>query len=183
MVLDGVVARYGLRREGFDVDGSVALAGHARTELLEELMAEPFFGQPPPRSTGRELFGGKYVERLAARGEALGLSPADLLATAAALTARAAAESIRRHCGAPDEVLLCGGGRHNRALRERLWEELPGAALRDTDEEGLDGDAKEAIAFALLGWLAARGLPNHLPHTTGAARRLVLGSLVRGRIA
>ena len=98
------------------------------------------------------------------------------------MTARAAADALLRHCGAPEEVLLCGGGRRIRAIREALWEELPGAALRDTDDEGVDGDAKEAIAFAVLGWLAARG-PNHLPHTTGASRRVVLGKLVRGGTA
>jgi anhydro-N-acetylmuramic acid kinase len=60
---------------------------------------------------------------------------------------------------------------------------LPGAAVRDTDEAGLDGDAKEAVAFAALAYLAARGLPNHLPHTTGASRATVLGKLAPGRLA
>lgn len=180
MLLDGLVRRFGLAAEGFDRDGAIAAGGSARSDLVEELLAtEPFFDQPPPRSTGRELFGAPFVERLAERGARLGMTPPDLLATAAALTAHSAARAILRHCGSPDEVLLCGGGRRNRSVREALWEALPGCGLRDTDEEGVDGDAKEAIAFAVLGWLAAHGVPNHLPHTTGASRRVVLGKLVR----
>jgi anhydro-N-acetylmuramic acid kinase len=91
-------------------------------------------------------------------------------------------DAVLRYCGAPAEVLLCGGGRRNAAIRAELERLLPDAAIRDTDEVGLDGDAKEAIAFAVLAYLAARGLPNHLPHTTGASRPAVLGKLVPGRI-
>jgi anhydro-N-acetylmuramic acid kinase len=151
--------------------------------LLDELLAEPFFGLAPPRSTGRELFGDAFLERMAGRGTELGLAPADLLATAAALTAESAARAILRHCGRPAELLLCGGGRRNGAVRAGLTRLLPGTSVRDTDDVGLDGDAKEAIAFAVLAYLAARGLPNHLPHTTGASRRTVLGKLVPGRVS
>ena len=180
MLLDGLVRRFDLAPEGYDSEGRLALGGRAHAGLLGELLAEPFFALPPPRSTGRELFGEALVERMAERGAGLGLSPADLLATAAALTARSAAEALLRFCGSPDELLLCGGGRRNAAIRQALWELLPGTALRDTDDEGLDGDAKEAIAFAVLAYLAARGRVNHLPHTTGASRATVLGKFVWG---
>ncbi|MFN2433583.1 MAG: anhydro-N-acetylmuramic acid kinase [Gemmatimonadota bacterium] len=183
MLLDGLVRRFELAAEGYDSGGRLAARGRVGAELLAELSAEPFFAEPPPRSTGRELFGQAFAERVAGRGRELGLEPIDVLATATALTAESAASSILRFGGSPDEVLLCGGGRHNHALREALWERLPGAALRDTDEEGIDGDAKEAVAFAVLGYLAARGIANHLPHTTGASRRTLLGTLVRGRPA
>lgn len=179
-VLDGLVRRLALADEGHDPEGSIALSGRAHAGLLTELLAQPFFALPPPRSTGRELFGELFVERLAARGVELRLAPADLVATAAALTCRSAAEAILAHCGQPEELLLCGGGRRNRALREGLRELLPGTAVGDTDAAGVDGDAKEAIAFAVLGYLAARGLPNHLPHTTGADRPAILGKFVWG---
>ena len=180
MVLDGLVRRFGLVEEGYDRDGRLALAGRAHEGLLGELLREPFFAQAPPRSTGRELFGESFVERLSTRGTQLGLRPADLLATAAALTARSVADALRRWCGQPAELLLCGGGRRNAALREALRDLVPATRLRDTDEVGLDGDAKEAVAFAVLAYLAARGRANHLPHTTGASRRAVLGKFVWG---
>lgn len=180
---DGLVRRLGLAPEGYDPGGRLALAGRSHPALLEELLAEPFFALPPPRSTGRELFGEAFVERMVRRGAELDLAPCDLLATAAELCARSAADAVRSHCGAPAEVLLCGGGRRNAALRAALARLFPGAAVRDTDEAGLDGDAKEAVAFAALAYLAARGLPNHLPHTTGASRAAMLGKLAPGRIA
>ena len=179
-LLDALVRRLALAPEGHDPDGRIALGGRPSGALLEELLAEPFFAVPPPKSTGPELFGDPLAERVARRGAEMGLEPADLLATAAALTARSAGEAILRYGGAPAEVLLCGGGRRNRALRRELAAALSPAVLRDTDDEGLDGDAKEAVAFALLGWLAARGLPNHLPRTTGASRLAILGKFLRG---
>lgn len=180
MLLDGLVRRFQLAPEGYDAGGRLALSGTPHEELVSELQEEPFFGLGPPKSTGRELFGAPFVERMVDRGAQLGLAPADLLATAATLTARCAVSAIRRFCGAPRELLLCGGGRRNAALRNELGDLLPAADLQDTDREGLDGDAKEAIAFAVLGWLAARGSTNHLPHTTGASRRSILGKFVWG---
>jgi anhydro-N-acetylmuramic acid kinase len=179
-LLDALVRRFALAPEGHDPGGAIALGGRASGLLLTELLAEPFFAEAPPRSTGPELFGDPLAERVARRGAELGLPPADLLATAAALTGRSAAEAILRWAGAPAEVLLCGGGRHNRAIRRELAAALGSVPLRDTDDEGLAGDAKEAVAFALLGWLAARGLPNHLPRTTGASRRAILGTFLHG---
>jgi anhydro-N-acetylmuramic acid kinase len=180
MLSDGLVRRFGLAAEGYDAEGRLARGGAVHEGLLGELLADPFFSIAPPRSTGRERFGEPLVERVARRGGELGLAPADLLATAARLTATSGVEAILRHCGRPDEVLLCGGGRRNEAMRAELLRLLPDVRLADTDDEGLDGDAKEAIAFAVLAYLAARGLPNHLPHTTGASRVAVLGKLVPG---
>ncbi len=180
MLSDALVRRFRLASEGYDPGGRLALAGRPHAGLLEELLAEPFFALAPPRSTGRELFGEPFVERMVRRGAVLGLDPADLLATSAALTAQGAALALLRHCGRPAEILLCGGGRRNAAVRAELSRLLPETAVRDTDDVGLDGDAKEAIAFAVLAYLAARGLPNHLPHTTGASRATVLGKLVPG---
>jgi anhydro-N-acetylmuramic acid kinase len=179
-LLDALVRRFELAPEGHDPGGRIALAGRASAELLEELLAEPFFSLPPPRSTGPELFGEALARRVAGRAARLGLTPPDLLATAAALTGRSAAEAILRWAGTPAEVLLCGGGRHNLAVRRELAAALAPVPLRDTDDEGLGGDAREAVAFALLGWLAARGLANHLPRTTGASRPAILGKLLRG---
>jgi anhydro-N-acetylmuramic acid kinase len=180
MLSDGLVRRFGLAPEGYDPGGRLALSGRAHEGLVEELLTEPFFAIPPPRSTGRELFGHRFVEGVARRAAELALAPPDLLASAALLTARAASDAVLRFCGAPEEVLLCGGGRRNVAIRAALARLLPGARILDTDAEGLDGDAKEAIAFAVLAFLAARGIANHLPHTTGASRAAVLGKLVPG---
>jgi anhydro-N-acetylmuramic acid kinase len=180
LVLDGLVRWFGLAAEGYDPEGKLAAAGAVHDALLQELLGEPFFALAPPRSTGRELFGEGFVGRLVKRGQELGLGPPDLLATAAALTCRSVADALHRFCGSPDEILLCGGGRKNRVLRDGLKALLPETRLRDTDEEGVDGDAKEAIAFAVLAFLAARGVSNHLPHVTGAGRATILGKFVWG---
>ena len=144
-------------------------------------MAEPFFQTPPPRSTGRELFGGLFVERMAARGAALGSRPGRPPATAVRVTARAAADALLRHCGAPEEG--CSAAAAENRVIARRWEELPGAALRDTDDEGVDGDAKGGDRLRGAGLARSPRPSNHLPHTTGASRRVVLGKLVRGGTA
>src|SRR6185503_16770159 len=120
--------------------------------LLTSLLGDPFFAQPPPRSTGREHFGRGYAESMRARGRELGLSDADLLATAVELTARSAAEAIGRYL-APhgvDAVYASGGGTHNPTLMAALARRLEPWPLGTAAELGVAPDAKEALAFAFL---------------------------------
>lgn len=181
MVMDGLVRRMTSGRESFDRDGCRARAGRVHERLLSELRRHPFLRRRPPKSTGRETFGAAFVEKLLDRGSALGLSEADLMATAAALTV----ETIRRACGRlpgrVDEVILSGGGARNPALVEMLREALAPAPVRLTDELGLDADAKEAVSFAVLAAATIRGRPGNVPSATGAERPVVLGKIVPGR--
>ncbi|MGK5676593.1 anhydro-N-acetylmuramic acid kinase [Micromonospora sp. URMC 106] len=157
-----------------DLDGARAAAGRVHPGLLDALLAEPYYAAPPPKSTGKELFHAGYLEaRLAALGEPV---PADdVLATLTELTARVVAAECDRHGVA--EVVAAGGGVRNRTLTARLAALGAGRwRLRTTDELGVPAQAKEAYAFALLGWLSWHGLPGALPSVTGATRAAVLGS-------
>lgn len=157
-----------------DRDGARAAAGRVHPGLLELLLAEPYYAAPPPKSTGKELFHAGYLdERLAALGTPV---PADdVLATLTELTARTVAAECDRH--GVTEVVAAGGGVRNRTLLGRLAALGAGRwRLRVTDELGVPAQAKEAYAFALLGWLSWHGLPGAVPSVTGAGRAAVLGS-------
>ncbi|MFJ6168097.1 anhydro-N-acetylmuramic acid kinase [Micromonospora orduensis] len=157
-----------------DLDGARAAAGRVHPGLLAALLAEPYYAAAPPKSTGKELFHAGYLDRhLAALGEPVPVD--DLLATLTELTARVVAAECDRH--GVVEVIAAGGGVRNPTLLGRLaalgadrWR------LRGTDELGVPAQAKEAYAFALLGWLSWHGLPGAIPSVTGAARGAVLGS-------
>jgi len=177
MLIDGVAHLVTGRRR--DDDGRLAAQGAVSARLLDELLADPYYAQAPPKTTGRETFGEAYARRVAERGRALGLSPADLLATVTMLTARTVADAYRRFLGRVDEVILSGGGVHNRTL-VRMLAGACGLPVRSSAELGLDPDFKEAIAFAVFGALTAWGEPANLPAATGARRAVVLGDLTPG---
>ncbi|MEW2328313.1 anhydro-N-acetylmuramic acid kinase [Micromonospora chersina] len=157
-----------------DLDGARAAAGRVHEGLLGLLLAEPYYAAPPPKSTGKELFHGRYLDdRLAALGEPVAAD--DVLATLTELTARTVADACDGH--GVTEVIAAGGGVRNPTLRARLVELAEGRwRLRTTDELGVPAQAKEAYAFALLGWLSWHGLPGAIPSVTGASRAAVLGS-------
>ncbi|MFG1655882.1 anhydro-N-acetylmuramic acid kinase [Micromonospora chersina] len=157
-----------------DLDGARAAAGRVHEGLLALLLAEPYYAAPPPKSTGKELFHGRYLDdRLAALGEPVAAD--DVLATLTELTARTVADACDRH--GVTEVIAAGGGVRNPTLRARLAALGEGRwRLRTTDELGVPAQAKEAYAFALLGWLSWHGLPGAVPSVTGASRAAVLGS-------
>jgi anhydro-N-acetylmuramic acid kinase len=159
----------------FDADGELARRGRCREGILHELLADPFFAMTPPRSTGRERFGHAYARALAQRAPG-----PDGVATAVELTARSIAEAIRRWTPAGTEVVVSGGGTRHPVLMEALHRELVLADSRRLalfDDLFFPGEAKEAVAFALLGSLTVQGQPGNLPAATGAAGPRVLGSV------
>lgn len=162
-----------------DLDGRMALAGTVHWKLVEKWMAEePYFAARPPKSTGRELFGVQRCEPYLREME--GCSREDVLATLTAFTARSIGDSYRRFLPAlPDEVLLCGGGARNPALRRLLAEELPSSRIGVTEDAGLPGDSKEAVAFAVLAYETMHHRPGNLPAATGASMPVVLGSITK----
>lgn len=185
MILDGLVRAFSSGRIRYDKDGALSARGDADESLLLSLLGEPFFRAPPPKSTGRELFGRAYVKRLIDAARRRGLTHADTLATAAELTARSIAESYRRFVLKKTrvrETLLCGGGVHNRDVVARLGRHLEplGVQVKSTADYGVDPDAVEAIAFALLAYETLRGRPGNVPRATGAAGPRVLGAVVPG---
>lgn len=157
----------------FDRDGRVSAQGKVDQALLTELLADPYFGQAPPKSTGRERFGGDYAELMLERAPG-----PDAVATAVELTARTIADAIARWVPPTPEVVVSGGGSHHPGLIARLGALLPkGTTLRTFDELFFPGDAKEAVAFALLGYLTLNGQPGNIPRATGARGPRVLGGI------
>jgi anhydro-N-acetylmuramic acid kinase len=167
-----------------DVDGRLAARGRVDAALLERLLSDPFFAQEPPRSTGRERFGHALLERVVAervpRDEG---AWADLIATLTAFTARAIGDAYRRWVlpRGLDEVVITGGGAKNPALVEAIRAELAPVWLGGADALGLDPDAREAAAFAVLAWAHLLGAAGNVPEATGARGPRVLGSLTPGR--
>lgn len=173
MAIIDAVARLVAPGLPYDVDGRLAAAGTPDGALLAELLRDPWFLAEPPKSTGREHFGNGYAGRLHARA-----GGADGVATAVALTADTIADALRRWVPPVAEVVVSGGGAHHPVLLERLARQLPqGTQLRRFDDLFFSGDAKEAVAFALLGYLTLHGQPGNLPGATGAAGRRVLGTV------
>ncbi|WP_035054154.1 anhydro-N-acetylmuramic acid kinase [Andreprevotia chitinilytica] len=162
------------RGERFDAAGSWAASGTVIDDLLEWLLAEPYFSLPAPKSTGRDLFDARWLDaQLAGRNDA----PEDVQATLTALTADSIVAAIRRHSPGVNEVFICGGGAYNPVLVTRITYGLPGIRVANTEELGVDPDWVEAYAFA---WLAERCLtakPGNLPAVTGARGPRILGAI------
>ncbi len=166
---------------GYDRDGALAAAGRADAALLAATLAHPYFRRPPPKTTGRELFGGPFAADLIDRALARGLTPADTMATLTALTVESIAAAYRDFGPATiDETIVSGGGARNPMLMDGLRAALPQTRLVPYDDLGLPSDAKEAILFALLGYELVHGRPGALPRCTGATEAAVLGKLTPG---
>lgn len=162
--------------EPYDRDGARAARGRVLPEALDRLLAEPYYRRLPPKSTGKELFHLGHLDGILTLDQD---SLDDALATLTELTARTVADAILRHD--PTEVVAAGGGLRNPTLVGRLAALLDPVPLRSADELGLPSAAKEAILFALLGFLTVHGLPGTLPSATGARHPSVLGSITPGR--
>lgn len=159
----------------YDAGGVLSSEGEVAVAVLSELLADPFFTRPPPKSTGRERFGRDYALQLHRR-----VPGADGVRTALALTVETIADFCERHLPPASEVVASGGGTRHPILMRELAARLDrtGIALRRFDDLFFDGDAKEAMAFAMLGWLTLHGQPGNLPSVTGAKGFRVLGSVV-----
>ena len=164
----------------YDIDGRHAAAGSPIDEVVAELLSHPYFAAEPPKSTGRELFDRAYVERLIARCRAVkpGATADDIVATATALTAASIADAYRRFMPEPvAEVLVSGGGANNPTLQAMIGRALGPLPVRRFDAVYFDGDAKEAVAFALLAHLHVNGHAGNVPRATGARGARILGKL------
>ncbi len=182
MVIDAIVRLVTGGRRHFDRNGAMAARGRVSESLLGEMLEHPFLRRKPPKSTGREEFGQAYGSWFSDEAKRRGLSPEDMIATATAFTARTIADACRRFLPErPDEMILAGGGAHNRTLTGMLQSEMPAVKIRTTEDFGIDVDAREAVAFAILAWATIQGTANNVPSATGAAEPVVLGKIVPGR--
>src|SRR5206468_1443703 len=158
--------------------GERARRGRPVAKLLDELLADAYFDQPPPKSTGRERFGIEYADKLLARVKKIGGSDNDAVATATALTAESIGWAVARW-GKDDaaEIVISGGGAKNPALVERLAAKVQPRPVVLFDQLFFNGEAKEAVAFAFLGMQTVSGKAGNLPAATGARGPRILGHI------
>ncbi len=160
----------------FDRDGAGAQRGAPDAEVVRELLSDPYFAAPPPKSTGHEHFGQAFFERARARVLQRGGTPNDLLATLTEVTVESIADQARRFFPSPPQRwIVYGGGVWNTTLLAALRARVAPAPVEQTDAHGIPVDALEAVSFALLGWCASRGEPCNLPAATGAGHPVILG--------
>jgi len=164
----------------FDENGAFSSTGVASIALLETLLADDYFAKSPPKSTGVEYFHDDFVETCLAVAGNIDISPADVQATLAELTAQSIATEISRSNAGVNEVLVCGGGAHNQDLMQRLRSNLPNCSVASTDLYGLHPDWVEAVAFAWLARCCLAGEYGNLPSVTGAESREILGAIFQG---
>jgi anhydro-N-acetylmuramic acid kinase len=160
----------------FDHDGAWAASGQPLDRLLAMLLADPFFAQPPPKSTGRDVF---HAGWLAARLEQAGCEmarPADIAATLVELTAALVACDLRRHARDAADLLVCGGGTANGHLMRRLAARVAPVPVNSTARAGIDPQHVEAAAFAWLAHAHLERLAGNRPEVTGAVGPRVLGA-------
>ena len=176
MVIDQLVSRITLGRQTFDRDGAIAASGNADPKLLNKLLRDKYLRAKPPKTAGREQYGAEFVTKLLDTE----LSTEDLIATATALTAESVALGIRNFVMPEmriDEIFVSGGGVHNPTLMGLLRKAMDPIPVLETSEAGLDVDAKEAVAFAVLAYETAHQRPSNVPPATGARRSVVLGKI------
>jgi len=170
MVIDALAREFTGARRSYDRNGRIAASGRVNRKLLDGLLADPYYRRSAPKSCGREQFGCAFVERM----KRSRLPLADLIATATTLTAATVAAAIPEDTA---ELIVSGGGVHNRTLMEQIAAFLPDKAIVSSAAYGIDPDGKEAIAFALLAYQTWRKQPANLPSATGAHHPVVLGNI------
>jgi anhydro-N-acetylmuramic acid kinase len=179
-MIDALASRMSGGRLRMDRDGRIAAKGRVNEPLLDQLMLHPYFRRRPPKSTGREEFGPSLLDGILVDARRLRIVDFDLLATITALTARSIADACRRFIfprGSVDQLIITGGGARNPTLMRMLTAELPDVPVLTSADVGIDGDAVEAVAFAILGYQMLRGRPGNIPSVTGARSAAILGKL------
>ena len=185
MLIDLLVSKVTQERQSFDRDGRRAARGRVLEAVLDRWMTHPFLARRPPRTTGREVFGGSFLKAAWPQLTRASHNPDDWIATATAFTGRCIADAYKRFLGLgrgraggmPVEVILCGGGARNRTLVAMIRRELPDCVLSVIDAHGVPCEAKEAVSFAMLAAARMDGVPGVLPQVTGAAYPALLGGV------
>ncbi|NJM97860.1 MAG: anhydro-N-acetylmuramic acid kinase [Phormidesmis sp. RL_2_1] len=177
-LIDWAVTKLSQGQKTYDDNGCWAAQGTPYPPLIAQWLQHPFFHQPPPKSTGRELFGAGYVEQCWNDAQHHSLSEEDFLATLTDFTAATIELSYRQFLPQlPTEVLISGGGSYNSYLMARLQQRLPTSSVLSSDQRQLSAGYKEAIAFAVLAYWRWHQIPSNLPSVTGASQACLLGEL------
>ena len=176
MVIDQLVSLATGGRQNYDSDGEIAADNYMNRTLLNRLLKHPYYAAKPPKSAGREQYGKAFMEKLVATE----LPVKDLISTATVLTAATIAIGIDRFAPGTEEIIASGGGVHNSQLMVQIEAFLPACRVTTTAEFGVDPDAKEAIAFAVLAHRTWRKQTGNLPSATGARRAVLLGKVTFG---
>jgi anhydro-N-acetylmuramic acid kinase len=172
-LMDGWVLQH--LGQPYDANGAWAATGQVIPALLADLLNDPYFDLPAPKSTGRDLFHADWLQdKLSNYSQA---TPADVQATLTQLTAASLAHAIARDGAQAENVYVCGGGAQNASLMAALAHALPGIAVESTQALGVAPSQVEALAFAWLAWRFTQRKPGNMPAVTGAAGLRVLGAL------
>ncbi|PWU03181.1 MAG: anhydro-N-acetylmuramic acid kinase [Terriglobia bacterium] len=173
MVIDALASEHTRGAQNYDRDGRIAASAKIDRRLLGELLEDRYYRRPPPKSAGREQYGAAFVTRLKQSGSSL----PDVIATATGLTAATIAYGIAAVSVGAADLIVSGGGVHNRQLMAEISALVPSTKIYTSAEFGIDPDAKEAVAFAVLACETWRRRPSNLPSATGARRAVLLGSI------
>lgn len=181
MIIDALMQRF--FQQSYDRDGTTGRTGAIQEQLLADWMSTPYIAAQPPKTTGRELFGVQFAEKIASQNPAT--KPADLIATATAFTARTIVQNFVLHVfprAKVSQLLLAGGGAKNGFLVELIRREMttasPSTKVRLLDDIGFESKARECLAFAILGFARLRGIPGNVPSATGAKHPALLGKII-----
>lgn len=183
MIMDAFIGWMSNDEKAFDDDGKLAASGIVNEQLLAELMAHPFIRQRPPKAAARQLFGHEYAREFFDKGRTLGLSDADLLATAAAFTADSIAYAYREFVLpriAIEEVFLAGGGALNGTLVGLIRKRLAPIPVHTLDELGVPVQAREVLTMMTIGNETIQGSAGNVPTATGAGRHVIAGDITPG---
>ena len=181
MVMDMLVQLYTGGQKYFDEQGQLAAAGKVNDDLLQLYLKDSYYKRKPPKSTGREMYTKAFIQQFLNHGLQRKLPFEDIMATATALTSKTITQSytdfILPHYEI-SEVIVSGGGTRNKALMDMLRKDLPASiTLSQAADHGIPDDAKEAVAFAILGHETLMGRPSNVPEVTGASRPVILGNI------
>ena len=176
MVVDQLVAVFTKGKEAYDKNGAIAAESYLNRALLDKLLKDVYYSAPPPKTAGREQYGREFLAKMLGTG----VPVPDLIATATVFTAATIAMGIENFAPGAEELIVSGGGVHNRQLMVQLEAFLPACRITTSAEFGVDPDAKEAIAFALLAHKTWQKKPGNLPSATGATHPVILGKVTYG---
>jgi len=180
MLIDALVAHFTRGRKKFDAGAKMALAGRAIPALLDELMRDPYLKKAPPKSTGREYYGGAYVKRVLALGRRFRAKPNDLIRSVTIFTALSVVDALNRFVTPKtklDQLIVSGGGARNPLLMAQLAAALPGVEVLPSSRLGVPEEAKEAFAFALLAYETFHQRAGNVSPATGASGPVILGKV------
>lgn len=162
----------------YDQHGEVAASGHLNHSLYDDIMAHPYMNITPPKSTGREVFGVTYTDALLTKYQHV--PNEDIIHTLTYVTAASIHQSYLNFIKplvALDAIYVSGGGVHNDTLLSMLKQLMPEINIQPAETLGISSDAKEALAFLILGYQTLKKIPNNLPSATGAKRKTILGQV------